>query len=237
MNEKNVKTSVKKHLSQLSPRSRRIIRYSIIVLCVFGLSFQTTKLFIQYSKGQTVVNIKIGTINYNSIPAITICYPAMVSMERTAQKYLQMKPIFDECKAILKNMTEDDYKNVSLRQHLESIYKNFSMFTYYQANIRELFDLSIPFHLLRNENYSKKTDPEVPISINVWGMRLYSNGSVQHIKLSDTTPVQSVQYHDFGDGDYKCFTFFSHLNETFREIQIDIQWILLSVRIIEKVMS
>ena len=190
MNEKNVKTSVKKHLSQLSPRSRRIIRYSIIVLCVFGLSFQTTKLFIQYSKGQTVVN---------------------------------MKPLFDEYKAMLKNMTEDDLKNVTLRQHLESIYKNFSMFTYYQANIRELFDLSIPFHLLRNENYSKKTDPEVPISINVWGMRLYSNGSVQHIKLSDTTPVQSVQYHDFGDGDYKCFTFFSHLNETFREIQIDIQ--------------
>ena len=234
MAEQTPKPTVKRGLSQLSPRTQRIIRYSIIILCVFGFFFQTTLLFIQYFKGQTVVNIRVERDKYNSIPAITICYPAMVSMERTAQKYPQMKPLFDEYKVMLKHMSEDDYKNKTLGQHLNSIYENFSMFTYDHANINELFDLSIPFNLPRIENPSNYSNPEIPITISVWGMRLYSNGSVQQIGLMDTTPVESIRYSDSFSSDSKCFTFFSYLNETFREISIDLQWILLSVRIIDQ---
>ena len=86
MNEKRAKSiKLKRGLSRLTSRSRRIIRYLIIIFCVFGLVFQTTKLFLQYSSGQTVVNIKIEKNKYNRIQAITICYPIMVSMESMAQ--------------------------------------------------------------------------------------------------------------------------------------------------------
>ena len=230
MTEKTDKPTVKRGLSQLSPRTRRIIRYLTIVLCVFGFFFQTTLLFIQYSKRQTVVNIKVEQNKYTSIPAITICYPAMVSMERTAQKYPPMKPLFDGYKDILKNMSKEDDKNNTFVYHLNKIYhKNFSMITHYQENISEIFDLTIPFYLPRLKNYNKNADPEIPIIAKVIGMRHFSNGSVQTQEFHDMTPIESVQLYL---EDNKCFTFFSHLNETFREIKMDVRWIGLTVRII-----
>ena len=123
MNDKTTEPSVKRGMSQLSSNTRRIISYSIIVLCVSGLVFQTTELFFQYLKRQTVVNIRVEKNKYTSIPAITICYPGIVSMEKTTEKYPQLKPLFDEYKNSMKNVSENDYKNETFVQKWNKLYK------------------------------------------------------------------------------------------------------------------
>ena len=225
MNEKTTEPTLKRgfSLSQLSSRTRRIIRYSLIVLCVLGLALQTTELFSQYLNRETVVNIKVEKNKYNSIPAITICYPKMLSMEKTAQKYPELKPLFDEYKKRMENVSENDYKNETFVKEMNNLYDDkFSEFAFKKSTIKELFELSIPF-LTQGEG----------ISTQVAGMRLYSNGSLEDVRVDDTNPVPSIAINEYGFC-VKCFTFFSHLNETFREISIDIQSIELFVRKISK---
>ena len=218
MNEKTPKSNkFKIRLNRLSFKTRRIIRYLVIICCGFGLVFQTTQLYSQYSKRQTVVNIKVEKNKHNSIPGITLCIPAMVSMERMADKFPELRPLFDEYKNRMKNISENDYKNKTFVNEINDLYEiNFNTLSNQKSKIKDLFDLSINFlhgHFIQTQ---------------VNGMRLYSNGSVSEFETDDTTPVQSFI---FGEGYYSKFlTFFSHLNETFRQIEMYITKITLRVR-------
>ena len=72
--------------------------YKIIstLLCMSGLVYQCTQLLSQYISRQSVVNIEIKhEINAN-LPAITVCYPYLISFERMTEYY--------------PNETEEQYK-------------------------------------------------------------------------------------------------------------------------------
>ena len=194
LNDRTAKPSVKKSLNRLSRRTRRtrrtrrIIRYLIIVLCVWAFIINTALLFIQYSKRQTVVNIKIETIKYNRIPAITICYPAMVSMERTVQKYPELRPLFDEYKNKMKDISENDYKNKTVVEKLNNLYRQkFTSFAIEKSNVKDFYDLSIPFSINCGGINDQDHERISPIDITVKGMRLYSNESVEKFEITDET--------------------------------------------------
>ena len=150
MYDKNPQTfkTLRRKFDTLSTKSRIkiIIRFLIIFGCVTGLATQATQLIYQYIDGQTVVNIKIEQIKYNKIPSITICYPRSLSMERMAEKYDKLKPIYEEYKNIMKNVNNSDYRDKNLTEKLRDIYwENFTKpIESLEIPINELFDLSIP---------------------------------------------------------------------------------------------
>ena len=219
-------------MSRLSTKTKLVIRFSILFLCIAGLFTQSAQLLFQYLKGQTVVYINIETIKYNRIPAITICYPQYLSMERTAQKYPHLKPLFDDYKRVLKTVSDTDFKNETLRQYMNGLFRqNFSSFVDEQElSVSELHDLSIPFVFPINSSLfvTKYKRSLQPIEIKVEGMRLYPNGSVSDETIVDTQPIESIIFPNFGKS-YKCFTFFSHLNKSLRVYQMDVQSISIEV--------
>ena len=52
-----------------------------IIICSVCLLYQCNQLLLQYSSGKTVVNIEIKRQSYESLPAITLCYPQIVSIK------------------------------------------------------------------------------------------------------------------------------------------------------------
>ena len=55
-----------------------------IVLCNAGLFYQIYILGKDYFEGLTVVNLRIGRIYNETLPAITVCYPELLSFKKVA---------------------------------------------------------------------------------------------------------------------------------------------------------
>ena len=84
---------------------RNIFRVLSTILCTTGLLYQSCQLLSQYMSGKSVVNIEVKREMYSHLPAITICYPEMVSMELAAdysdvyrhyyEKYMKVYEVYD----------------------------------------------------------------------------------------------------------------------------------------------
>ena len=97
--EFDVKNNRKSFRSYVKTNKKRIItifRIVTIICCCIGLTIQTIELIEQYNLGATVVNINYENKNYNSIPGITICYPAALSMDKMAERYPHLKPTYEQ---------------------------------------------------------------------------------------------------------------------------------------------
>jgi len=89
---------------------KRIIGFCqllVTLICVMGLTYQTSQLCLQYTSGQTVVNMKVEKIGYSQLPAITFCYPFFVSMEKLANIYPELKNDFEAYIKTMRNLKSD----------------------------------------------------------------------------------------------------------------------------------
>lgn len=217
-----------------SNRVVRSIKTIIGVLCVFGLIYQVTTLILQYLEYKTVVNVSFETIKYNRLPAITICYPRFVAMNKTAERFPHLKAVFKEYKNALRNVSDSDYQNKTFRNYLNNIYEEkFEQFIANQnLTISQLYDLSIDFSFPLNSSafVAKRSDRpiEVPVEVNVIGLRRYDDGEIELFSFADTQPIESVIVPVLSQRS-KCFTFNSHLNPQIRQYQMDIKLILVKV--------
>ena len=73
----------------------KILNGLSIVLCNAGLFYQLYILGKDYFEGRTVVNIKIGRIYNETLPAITVCYPELLSFKNVASLNEEWKNDFD----------------------------------------------------------------------------------------------------------------------------------------------
>ena len=137
----------KKKPIKLSQRCRRIIEGFIILLCASGLIFQVTQLFMQYLSRRTIVHLDFETLWYNRLPAITICYPNLIAMNKTADKFPELKPVYDQYKRNLSEAKDYDFHNYKLQKHLNSLYEEKFVDFVKQKNLSfgQLSELSIPF--------------------------------------------------------------------------------------------
>ena len=69
-----------------SPRIKgeTLAKILILTVTVRGLFYQAGIIFQQFMSGKTVVRLEIGNNQEQRLPAITVCYPRLFSMERTA---------------------------------------------------------------------------------------------------------------------------------------------------------
>ena len=65
----------------------KLINLILIIICIFGFSYQVCLILKQYMLGKTVVNIEVKILKDQPLPAITIFNPALISI----QKLLKLK--------------------------------------------------------------------------------------------------------------------------------------------------
>jgi len=215
------------------------LRIILFLICISGLTYQASRLVSQYIRGQTVVNIRVEKLRYSKIPAITICYPRFISMEKMVKLYPEVRPAYDEYQNIINSANETDYDNEDLKKKLEDIYKNnFTRLNkHFDIPVYQLFDdMSIPFNFTkRSLSQFKKSyftgiyeteETEYSVEIQANGMVNDFNKSLDYMR--DYTPIESIAMTNRGVG-YKCYTFFSELNEKWRKIKINLNFISIQI--------
>ena len=96
----------------------KIFYYGIVILCLSGLFYQTTMLFLEYFSGQTVVGIKIGRLQMETLPAITLCF----DNNYMYKKLLQIDPESQDLYENYTNILDQFEKNVNEKP--EQTYKS-----------------------------------------------------------------------------------------------------------------
>ena len=208
-------------------RRRKIItlfRAAIIIGCAIGLIIQLKELLDQYMKGRTVVNINYEHHNFHNIPGISICYPVALSMVKMAEKYPHLKPLYEDYKQRLDRMTETERQNMTSYKKLSEIYfKNFTKFIYSgdvyklnEMNLVDFFEISVPLE-------GKERLRTLSVEIDGVSRQELENGTnaSNRNRVSDDTPIESLVFKQ-KNGWNKCFTFYSHLNKTWRKFKMDI---------------
>ena len=76
--------------------NKKLLAFLSIIFCNIGLLYQTYILVRDYFEGHTVVNIKIGRVYNETLPAISICYQQLLSFEKVARLNDEWQRIFDE---------------------------------------------------------------------------------------------------------------------------------------------
>ena len=198
------------------------------IVCVSGLLFQSSQLFSQYMSGKSVVNIEVKRELYANLPAITICYPEIVSMELAANYsdiyrhyYEKYKQIFELAKTnsklyglFEKNMTslfkgfKSRLNNEEMDQLFRIVTNNISL-PYKQGN-NSFINISMKGGLYKTErNYS------------ILKKKMYSNSSYNY----NDDPIETYNIKKR----VKCFTFFSFLNPNWTDVKIDLDFMRITI--------
>ena len=226
---KNISSVFNKNKFKSMPRKTRIkvlLKILIIIICVSSLIYYSTLLIHQYTRGQTVVNVKIETQKNNQkIPAFTLCYPQLLSMRKIAEKYSQLGPTYSSYLSNIQNSSE-------LSPDPESNWTRFKkVISTNKPTVTEMFNLSIPW-----EEEKEGLNTHYPVLITVYGYHHFRNGTSLESQINDTSPVESVALEQKGRMK-KCFTFFSHLKEVWRDYHMEIKWIQIIAYPLVKHMS
>ena len=110
------------------------------------------------------------------------------------------------------------------------VYKSLVEFYKYavKPTFHQTLDVSIPF---KEINYLEggKTHEQENIFIKVQAMKEHQNGTFDKLEFKDHEPIESIIASPMTEL-AKCFTFFSHLNLTWRNYQIHIDKIVIKIQ-------
>ena len=157
---------------------RIIFRVLSTILCITGLLYQSCQLLSQYMSGKSVVNIEVKREMYSHLPAITICYPEMVSMESGANYsdlYLHYYEKYKELIEITKR-NSTIYDIYSYKENINKIYYQFINNFLLRMNYDEYMKIVI-------NNVSLPFKYERTRSIFTMNGTLYENFKPQSSKL------------------------------------------------------
>ena len=236
---------------------------SLFIICSIGLVKQTVDLFGQYLSAQTVVSVKYESNKMDFIPGITVCYTQALSVERVVQRDFynddEIKDDYDfylnitDAKAfqkikeqvskegagkVVNELLSDEESSVELAYYTFRRMSSDSKF----IPTKEVFNLTIPYEINTRNTFSEINwrtfsdidlffkDHVYPVEVTVSGL---NENEVKISKFKDIKPIDSIIFEG-SDKWKKCFTFFSHLNETWRQKKIIIKDIELDVWIDNK---
>src|SRR5689334_13686772 len=64
---------------------KSILKYIIVIISLTGLLYQSSLLLHDYLSGKTVVAVRVEMIQFDYLPAITICTDKLLSMKKAKQ--------------------------------------------------------------------------------------------------------------------------------------------------------
>ena len=190
----------------------------IFLICALGFVIQMYMLIWQYVQFNTVVNVDYESSRYKSIPAVTLCLPKILSMKRVVEYFQRdnssseqsanVTKAYEFYQTALVNYSSIENNNKTRNEFINAIYNDNFHSLIPNLTIMQLYELSIP---ISNES-----------SFYVYGDKLHENGSTSYIEHQAHSPIESLML-GFYDGQLaKCFTYFSHLDEFYRNINVDI---------------
>ena len=182
-----------------------------------------------YLAGKTVVNIKVNWVLEDNLPALTLCYPHIFSMEKASHFNKTYKQLFDEYKKHQDHYYINDTaidKNVEAK--LNELYERANSLTSNETIYTLLNNLSIDYlNYFDNDLYR--------------GFPVYLDGLVDRndsslnklfkFYLDDSQmvisdPLESIDIlHK-----RKCFTFFSALESSWRNFKMGLKMMNIDVR-------
>jgi len=193
-------------------RIKTVSELFIVLISVFGLTYQTSQLCLKYMSGQTVVSIKVDKIGFTEMPAITICYPSFTSLEKLANIYSELKKDYEIYSEIIKYSVKFDAENKTVTKifnDMKEKFLNFSLKALKSMPLHEAFEnISLPFTQLIK-------------AIAV--VKIYNDleGEYELSRIMDKSPIESITFKHYKDY-RKCFTYFSQFNNQFKNLQIEV---------------
>ena len=68
---------------------KKLFRISYWILSSIGFLYQTTQLFSDFIGGKTISDDRIERLRFSELPAITLCMPWFISIEKFGKKFPQ----------------------------------------------------------------------------------------------------------------------------------------------------
>ena len=200
----------------------------ILLICSVGFVLQMYMLIMQYREYKTVVNTDYESSAYHSIPAITICLPKLLSMKRVVEYFQRdnssseqsekVTKAYEMYQAALVNFSSIQNNNMTRKEFMNSIYRD---------NFESLVP-NLTFMQLYEMSWVNTKDDH--LFLGFIGSQKYPNGSTSYINHDTNSPVESIILgHQSGKFLRKCFTFFSHMDERYRHMDVDMFKMFFSI--------
>ena len=196
---KNIQDDNLKHTSK-KDKIKLILRILTMLLSSTGFLYQISQLLAIYLSGETKVDNRVESLVYSELPALTICLPTFVSMERFAENVLKISSIperrqlYEEYRQFRDQFKEWDH-------HANTTHTNlFEKFT------RDFLKINISII----DIFDKVSLPELNMT-NFYVLVINKNGSVE--ELAQPLPVRSLV--PFSDP-RECFTYFSEFDSNYK---------------------
>ena len=130
---------------------KRIIKTILIIFWSIFFVYQSSELISIYLSGKTVVENRIERLKHSQIPAITVCLPSFINMEKFANYYLKNSDKQEHLNFLDDFMTWKDSVNITsrnltkeAREEQDRLFKYFVFKEYVKScaniTIKELFD-------------------------------------------------------------------------------------------------
>ena len=140
----NIENSMKKI-------SNYCLKYGFHLICLIGFLYQTSLLMTDYLSGTTVVSIKLGRLQIDSLPAITICFNHFYSSDKVFKNRAELNGFYlDFIKSV--NTYQADISNGTYNNE-----NYFKMINFINNFDRYLFNISEPMYELLL-NYSMEPE-------------------------------------------------------------------------------
>ena len=223
-------------------RNRYVLRFFSTILCTTGLLYQSYQLLSEYMSGKSVVNIKLMREIYSNLPAITLCYPKLISMEMAANYSDIYRDYYYKYKNIIELIGENSTMYDLHKDNMTMLHQMFHQQIFYISPF-ELFkvlfnNLSLSYKydyfnlFFENDTFYYKRIEKSIINIglkgNIYGQNYsvlfksrYKNSPYFH----EDRPIDSVNYNHR----VKCFTFFSVINLVWNTIKFNLQQMTISM--------
>ena len=197
----------------------KILNLILILICISGFVCQVYLIFSQYMLGKTVVNIEMKRLEFQPLPAITVCIPYRFELSKLSELSETNKILYQDYMSLINQSIDNKTFTEDVKKRLQNIYykikRNNTKIT---VNFDKLFDLS-----LTHES----------IDVNIFGQNnsTLNESLIQLLNGSfyvSEKPIDSfVMSREFDWEGLKCFTYFSALEQYWNQFRID----LMSIRI------
>ena len=210
--------------------NKKVLSFVSLIFCIIGLFYQTFILVKDYFNGQTVVNIKISRVYNESLPAITICYPELLSFKKVAKLNDEWQRTFDEYMLFVINnntmkLSVDDENNKRKKyyDYYRNITKNIiANSSYTELDILANFSINFPkiFAQIIGNIYTNNTDE--------FGL-LNNKSEFKNFYVYSGPYINTFMISLAHDHPISCFTLFSWLQHKWKNFEMYIENIGIAI--------
>ena len=219
----------------------KIVKTILVFLLLCGFLYQAHLIYLQYMSGKTIISLEISQIPDDSPPAITIC-TELYSMERAGKFHHGFTAINELYQELLRNESTATNYDIRKSYHLARLFLyNEVFYNYNNGNFKnngldmnELFDkMTIKYKALdgsqtvsfgfikREDNNTVPGEWEIE-SNNIYHYN-YTGDPLESIVILNNPEKYDLRIQ------VKCMTFFSHAQQQWRNIQVQIEMFKIKI--------